>query len=123
MNIWLLGVGLVGLVAAGFWYAVLLGRWSPGLRVAFLSKGEVPTRTVYLWVLVVLVGESFVVNAFPGNRGGFSVFGGVVVAFALSEVARWWHNRWVPETAAEPPTASFDGAVPRDDDADRPDAP
>lgn len=123
MNIWLLAVGLVGIAAAGVWYVVLLDRWSPGLRVAFLSKGEVPTRTVYLWVLTVLVGESFVVNAFPGNRGGFSVFGGIAVAFVVSELARWWHNRGVPAVAAEPPAEWFDAPDPSDGEADRPDAP
>ncbi len=121
MNIWLLAVGLVGIAASGVWYAVLLRDGSPGLRVEFLSKGGIPTRTVYLWVLTVLLGESFVVNAFPGTRGGFSVFGGVAVAFVLSEVARWWHNRTVPPAPDAPPEEWFADPGPRDDQADRPD--
>jgi len=72
-----------------------------------------PTQSLYLWLLTVLVGESFVVNAFPGNRGGFSIVGGVAVAFVLSELGRWWHNRTVPESAPEPPTEWFpDSARP-----------
>ena len=113
MNIWLLSLGLVGILAAGLWYVNLLGHWAPGLHVAFLSKGEMPTQSLYLWLLTVLVGESFVVNAFPGNRGGFSIVGGVAVAFVLSELGRWWHNRTVPESAPEPPTEWFpDSARP-----------
>jgi len=113
MNIWLFSLGLVGILAAGLWYVNLLGHWAPGLHVAFLSKGEMPTQSLYLWLLTVLVGESFVVNAFPGNRGGFSIVGGVAVAFVLSELGRWWHNRTVPESAPEPPTEWFpDSARP-----------
>jgi hypothetical protein len=113
MNIWLFSLGLFGILAAGLWYVNLLGHWAPGLHVAFLSKGEMPTQSLYLWLLTVLVGESFVVNAFPGNRGGFSIVGGVAVAFVLSELGRWWHNRTVPESAPEPPTEWFpDSARP-----------
>lgn len=123
MNIWLLGLGVVGVVGAGVWYAVLLRDWSPGLRVAFLSRGEIPTRSLYLWVLTVLLSESFVVNAFDGVRGGFSVMGGVAVAFVLSELARWWHNRTVPAAPAEPPAEWFTGQDPSGDPADRSDGP
>jgi hypothetical protein len=115
MNIWLLSLGLVGIVAAGFWYVNLLGHWAPGLRVAFLSKGEMPTQSMYLWLLTVLVSESFVVNAFPGNRGGFSIVGGVAVAFVLSELGRWWHNRTVPAASPEPPPEWFPGGDAPDD--------
>jgi hypothetical protein len=123
MNIWLFGLGLVGVAGAGVWYAVLLRDWSPGLHVPFLSRGEIPTRSLYLWVLIVLLSESFVVNAFDGVRGGFSVMGGVAVAFVLSELARWWHNRTVPAAPAEPPTEWFTDQDPSDDPADRPDGP
>jgi len=116
MNIWLFSLGLVGILAAGLWYVSLLRQWAPGLHVAFLSKGEMPTQALYLWLLTVLVSESFVVNAFPGNRGGFSIVGGVAVAFVLSELGRWWHNRSVPDAVPEPPSDWFP-------DADRPDDP
>ena len=104
MNIWLLAVGLVGIAAAGVWYAVLLRDSSRGRRVAFFNRGGIPPRSLYLWVLVVLLGESFVVNAVT-DRGGFNVAGGVVVAFVVSELARRWHNRTVP------------AAVPADDES------
>jgi len=119
MNIWLLVLGLVGILAAGFWYVVLLQQWAPGLRVPFMSKGEMPTTSLYLWLLTVLLSESFAVNAFPGNRGGFSIVGGVAVAVVLSEVGRWWHNRTVPDTAPEPPADWF----PDDEDPQGPPGP
>jgi len=115
MNIWLFCLGLVGILAAGLWYVSLLGHWTPGLRVAFLSRGAMPTQPLYLWLLTVLLSESFVVNAFPGNRGGFSIVGGVAVAFVLSELGRRWHNRTVPDSAPEPPREWFPAADPPDD--------
>jgi len=93
MNIWLLSLGVLGVVGSGVWYAVLLNDCSPGRHVAFLSKGDIPQTSVVLWLLVVMLSESFVVNSFDGARDGFSIIGGVVVAFLLSEVGRWWHNR------------------------------
>jgi hypothetical protein len=119
MNIWLFSLGLVGILAAGLWYVALLAQWAPGLPVAFLSKGEMPTTSLYVWLLTVLISESFVVNAFPGNRGGFSIVGGVAVAFALSEIGRWWHNRSVPEAAPEPPAEWFPDADDPDDTSAR----
>jgi hypothetical protein len=119
MNIWLLSLGVLGVVGAGVWYAVLLHDCSPGLRVAFLSKGEIPTRSLYLWLLVVMLSESFVVNAFDGRRDGFGIMGGVAVAFALSEMGRWWHNRSVPDAPPEPPAEWFPDSD-RTDDAPSP---
>jgi len=107
MNIWLLSLGVAGILGAGLWYVSLLRRWAPGLHVAFLSKGEMPTQSLYLWLLTVLLSESFAVNAFPGNQGGFSIVGGVAVAFVLSELGRWWHNRTVPAAVPEPPADWF----------------
>jgi hypothetical protein len=114
MNIWLLSLGVLGIAGAGVWYAVLLHDFSPGIRVPFMSKGEIPTRSVYLWLLVVMLSESFVVNSFYAVRDGFGVIGGVVVAFGLSEIGRWWHNRTTPTVPDEPPTTWFS-------DTDRPD--
>jgi hypothetical protein len=114
MNIWLLSLGVLGIVGAGVWYAVLLHDCSPGSHVAFLTKGGIPTRSLYLWLLVVMLSESFVVNAFDAARDGFGIMGGVAVAFGLSEIGRWWHNRSSPSSPAEPPATSFPGS-------DRPD--
>ena len=100
MNVWLVGAGLAAIAASGVWYAVLLRDSSPGRRVGFFNRGGIPPRSLYLWVLVVLLGESFVVNAVT-DRGGFNVAGGVVVAFAVSELARRWHNRTVPATVPD----------------------
>jgi hypothetical protein len=113
MNIWLLSLGVLGVLGAGVWYVVLLHDCSPGVRVAFLSKGGIPQTSVYVWLLVVMLSESIVANAFDGQRNGVSIIGGIVVAFALSEVGRWWHNRSA-DPAAEPPAAWFP-------DGDRPD--
>ena len=121
MNTWLFALGAVGITASGVWYGVLLRTWSPGLRVPFLSKGEIPTRSIYLWLLTVLLGESFVVNSFAGERGGFSVLGGVLVAFVLSELARWAHNRAAAVAPAEPPAEWFADPGPGPDRPERPD--
>jgi hypothetical protein len=114
MNIWFLSLGVLGVVGAGVWYAVLLHDTSPGQRVAFLSKGEIPTRSLYLWLLVVMLSVSFVVNAFDAARDGFGIMVGVGIAFAVSEIARWWHNRAIPLVPDEPPATWFS-------DTDRPD--
>ncbi len=119
MNIWLLSLGVLGIAGAGVWYAVLLRDFSPGLRVPFLSKGEIPTRSLYLWLLVVMLSVSVVVNAFDAARDGFGIMGGVAVAFALSEIGRWWHNRTAPDSPAEPPAEWFPDSD-RSDDAPSP---
>jgi hypothetical protein len=116
MNIWLLSLGVLGVAGAGVWYAVLLHDCSPGLRVAFLSKGEIPTRSLYLWLLVVMLSVSFVVNAFDAARDGFGIMAGLAVAFAVSEIGRWWHNRSAPHCPAEPP-AEWSPGSDRTDDA------
>jgi hypothetical protein len=115
MNIWLLSLGALGVVGAGVWYAVLLHDTSPGLHVDFLSKGEMPTRSLYLWLLVVMLSVSFVVNAFDAARDGFGIMGGVAVAFAVSEIARQWHNRTASASSAEPPTEWFPDTSRTDD--------
>jgi len=114
MNIWLLLLGVLGIAGATVWYAVLLNDFSPGLRVAFLSKGEMPTRSLYLWLLVVMLSVSFVVNAFDAARSGIGIMVGAAVAFVVSEIGRWWHNRATPLVPDEPPAAWFP-------DTDRPD--
>jgi len=116
MNIWLLGVGVLGVVGAGVWWVVVLRDCAPGTRVPFLTRGEIPQQSILLWLLVVMLSESVVVNSFDGQRNGVSIIGGVVVAFVLSELGRWWHNRTVPHVPSEPPADRFP-------DADRPDAP
>jgi hypothetical protein len=95
MNMWLLAIGVLGILGSGVWYAVLLRDCSPGVRVAFFTKGDIPQRSIYLWLLVVMLSESVAVNSFDGQRSGVSIIGGVVVAFGLSELGRWWHNRGV----------------------------
>jgi hypothetical protein len=115
MNIWLLSLGVLGIVGSGVWYAVLLHDCSPGSRVAFLTKGGIPTRSLYLWLLVVMLSESFVVNAFDSARDGFGIMGGVAVAFGLSEIGRWWHNRSAPGLPARPPAERLPGADHPDD--------
>lgn len=107
MNIWLAALGVLGIAGAGVWYAVLLHDCSPGVRVAFMSKGDIPTRSLYLWLLIVMLSESFVVNSLDGPRDGFSILGGVAVAFVLSEIGRWWHNRSAPPPPTEPPADRF----------------
>ena len=112
MNIWFLSLGVLGVVGAGVWYAVLLHDTSPGQHVAFMSKGEIPTRSLYLWLLVVMLSVSFVVNAFDAARDGFGIMVGVGIAFAVSEIARWWHNRTASVSADEPPAEWFPDDAP-----------
>ena len=122
MNIWLLAIGVLGVVGAGVWWVVLLRDCAPGTRVPFLTRGDLPQQSILLWLLVVMLSESVVVNSFDGQRSGVSIIGGVVVAFVLSEIGRWWHNRAVPRVPSEPPADWFPDAD-RPDRPDRPDAP
>jgi hypothetical protein len=119
MNIWLLSLGVLGVVVAGAWYAVLLDDFSPGLRVEFLSKGAIPTRSLYLWLVVVMLSVSYGVNAFDAARDGIGIMVGAVVAFAVSEIARWWHNRATPLEPVEP-SATWFSDTDRPDDAPSP---
>lgn len=106
MDVWLLGLGLLGLVGCLVWYVVILRDSSPGRHVALLTRGDIPVRSIYLWLLVVLLSQSVV---FAALSHGFNVVAGVVAAFVLSEVGRWWHNRSVGEELPAEPGARPDG--------------
>jgi uncharacterized membrane protein YbaN (DUF454 family) len=99
MNAVLLGLGVMGVIAAIAWYGWLLNDASPSEHVPFLSAGAVTRESIMLWLLLMLLSLSVVVAALDVTFTGVTLVATIVLTAIASDGVRRWHNRGLP---AEP---------------------
>ena len=100
MSSLLVAVGLIGVIAGVVVYAWMLGRSAPGRRVEQMSAGGLSREQILVWLLGVMLVLSVSLVGLGVTPNGVTLLGSVVVAALASEVARWWHNRDLPQQPA-----------------------
>ena len=104
----LIALGLLGLIAVVVGYARLLATAAPATRVEIGTTGGLGREPVLLCLLGVMLSMSVLLVGLGVSPNGVTLVASVVVAMLVSEVGRWWHNRGLPRTAADPPAAQDD---------------
>lgn len=93
MNAWLVGIGLLGLLATVGWYSWLLEEAAPRRYVEFLTVGDIARQSLMLWLLTTMLCLSVVVTSLDVVFDSISLLLTLVLAALMTEVVRRYHNR------------------------------